>query len=251
MEPDCLESVVAQVQFTPVLSVRDQTFVAPFQEAMRRQYPMLERDVQHKPAQSETAGGQVTDSIVWRLRDVTGIWQVSLAEEFVSLDCGEYSNRADFSRRLAHALEATETHIRPVLTTRVGVRYTNRLAGGALKRIREFIRPELLGMVTPELGSAVVLDQMSQAQFLAEDVTLTGHWGFLPANVSPNPSIGTSDEPSWLLDLDAFRQDMSPFDVLSCVEDADRYASAVYTFFRWAVSDQFLDAHEAVSQSLF
>ena len=245
LQPDPIVMVVAQVQFTPVLSVREQSFVAGFQEAIRRRYPLLHREVRQQAGHSRPGGAQTPESVIWRFSDVSDTWRVSLSEGFVSLDCSDYSHRMEFRDRFRKALDAVGAHIRPVLASRVGVRYTNRLSGPAFERLTDFIRPELLGLVGADFKRGKIISQLTEAEFSAEDVSLRGRWGCVLPHTTPDPSIPASEEPSWLLDLDAFLESVSPFDAASCAREAEFYAATVYRFFRWAVSDEFLEAYAA------
>jgi len=244
LDPDPLVRVVAQVRFAPVLSVREQGFVAPFQEAIRGTYPLANKEMQQQVAPGAQGMLQVAESVLWRFSDASDTWQVTLSEDFVSLDCSDYTDREDFMGRLRATLDALGTHIRPVLSSRVGVRYTDRLSDPAmLDQLREFIRPELLGLASAELGDGDAVSELTQAEFLTDQVSLRGRWGHLPSNASHDASIDPIEAPSWVLDLDVFTGATTPFDASQCAAEAERYASIVYGFFRWAVSDEFLEAH--------
>ena len=246
LDPDPLVRVVAQVRFAPVLSVRDQGFVAPFQEVIRHAYPLVEKEMQQEIALGDRGVLQMSDSALWRFWDFERNWQITLSENFVSLACSDYSDRDDFLSRLAEALNAVGEHIRPGHINRVGVRYVDRLNGDEmLDRLTEFVRPELLGLASAELGEGVAVKGMMQAEFSIHEVRLLGRWGHVPPGASHDASIDASDEPSWILDLDAFTEKTVSFDPAACAADARRYADIVYGFFRWAISDQFLTAHGA------
>ena len=246
LEPDPLVRVVAQVRFAPVLSVREQGFIAPFQEEIRGSYPLAQKEIQQEVALGAQGVLQVAESVLWRFSDASRAWEVSLSENFVSLACSNYSDRVDFLGRLRKALDAVGHHIRPVLTRRVGVRYVNRLSGVEMTgRLPLFIRSELLGLASAELGNGEVLSELTEAAFVTDAVNLRGRWGHLPANAAYEATIDPIDKPSWLLDLDAYTAATTPFDAQLCAEEAERYTAIVHGFFRWAVSDQFLEAHEA------
>ena len=246
LDPDPLVRVVAQVRFAPVLLVREQSFIAPFQDAIRGSYPLVEKEMQQQVAPGAGGALQVAESVLWRFWDAERNWQVTLAENFVSLACGDYSDRADFLFRLAAALGAVGDYVRPVLTSRVGVRYTDRLSGPEkLERLPEFVRSELLGLASAELGEGEAVGQLTQAEFSTDRVSLRGRWGLLAPGETHDMSIEAIESPSWVLDLDAYTEVTSPFDSRFCAAEAERYAGIVYTFFRWAVSDQFLAAHGA------
>lgn len=243
---DPLVRVLAQIRFAPVLSIREQGFVAPFQEAIRPTYPLVEKEMQQHVVSGVGGELRLGESVLWRFSDAERNWQVTLAEDFVALDCSNYSDRTDFVRRLDETLQAVAAHVRPVLTSRVGVRYTNRLSGMEnIDQLPDFVRPALLGMTNADLGAGEAVNELTQAEFTTNGVNLQGRWGHLPANATHDPSIEALDHPCWILDLDAHTAVTTPFDPETCAEEAERFAGIVYGFFRWAVSDEFLVAHGA------
>ena len=248
LRPDLLVKVVAQVRFAPILSVSEQGFIAPFQEAIRITYPQVRKEMQQQA--TVEAGGELKmeESVLWRFVDMDDNWKVSLSDGFVALDCGVYSDRANFLERLRVVLDALEEFIRPVTTSRVGVRYTDRVTGSEMiGRLRDFIRPELLGVASTEFRGGDVLSHLTRSEFLTEGVSVRGFWGHLPAHSTHDVLIDAIKEPSWVLDLDAYTTMQAPFDAALCVKEAERYAKVVYRFFRWAVSDEFLKAYEVKS----
>ena len=95
LEPDPLVQVVAQIRFPPVLSVRGQGFIAPFQEDIRDAYPLALKEVKQEVAPGAQGILQVAESVRWRFSDASSTWEVALSETFVSLACSDYSDRAD------------------------------------------------------------------------------------------------------------------------------------------------------------
>ena len=248
LHPDLLVKVVAQVRFTPILSVSEQHFIAPFQEAIRAVYPQIRKEKQQQA--TVEAGGELKmeESVLWRFVDMDDNWQVSLSDGFVALDCSTYSDQANFLERLQLILDALGVCIRPVMTSRVGVRYTDRVTGlEMIGRLPEFIRPELLGVASAELRGGEVLSHLTRSEFLTGGVSLRGFWGHLPPRSTHDMLVDAIEEPSWVLDLDAYTTMQEPFDAALCVKEAERYAKVVYGFFRWAVSDEFLEAYRVTS----
>ena len=246
LEADPLVRVLAQIRFAPVLSIREQRFVAPFQEAIRDAYPLVQQEMQQHVAPGVGGELQLGETVLWRFTDAEGNWQVTLAQDFVALVCDDYSDRTDFVARLRETLSAVGDQVRPVLTSRVGVRYTNRLSDTEkLDRLSDFVRPALQGVANAELGGGTAVSELTQAEFTTNSVSLNGQWGHLPAGATHDPSIEALDRPSWILDLDAYSASAVPFDPEVCADEAERFAGLVYGFFRWAVSDEFLVAHGA------
>jgi uncharacterized protein (TIGR04255 family) len=64
----------------------------------------------------------------------------------------------------------------------------------------------------------------------------------MPPNATIDPAaIEPLDEPSWVLDIDMFSTAPLSFDVETLTGEARRYAERIYTVFRWAVTDVFLE----------
>lgn len=97
LEAAPLVRVVAQVRFPLVASIERRDFIAPFQEAVRREYPTL------RPEKSFGivlgANGPVetqAPTTVWRFEDLSGDWRGTLAPSFVALE----TTRVLIARRL-------------------------------------------------------------------------------------------------------------------------------------------------------
>lgn len=239
-----LVRVIAQVRFPTILSIGESSFVASFQEKIRLQYPTLHSE----QMQSWVIGPQgiepATPSIVWRFIDKSGNWRVSLASNFVVLETTDYTSRKNFLERLKEILLATDCHIKPQLTERLGLRYIARLVGQDVDNLTDLVRPEVSGVLSS--GMARYAQQaISDSLFTLPDERSQIHtrWGRLPPNTTTDTgAIEPIAEPSWILDLDMFMPvtESSAFDVESIMIDANRFAERLYTFFRWSVTDNFL-----------
>ena len=85
--------------------------------------------------------------------------------------------------------------------------------------------------------SAQALHALSESMFALDGARLLARWGRLPPDATVDPA---AIEPSWILDLDMFSAEPVPFSTERVLEDAQRFAERIYTFFRWAVTDDFL-----------
>jgi uncharacterized protein (TIGR04255 family) len=235
--------VIAQVRFPPILSMKEISFVAPFQEAIRDIYPIL------RPEKSPafilgSQGFEPTEPImVWRFIDIDGNWRVSLTPEFISLETTCYSSRNDFLKRFENILTALNTHIKPQVIERLGLRYIDQLKGEDLTQLSSLIRPEISGVLATELDGNV-LQSINESLFTIPEKNsqMLARWGRLPANVTIDPSaIEPITEASWVLDTDIFRQESQMFNVELILEETRQFAERIYTFFRWAVTDEFLE----------
>lgn len=238
-----LVSVIAQVRFPVVMKIEDSSFVANFQEAIRKDYPIL-RPERQLGVVIGPGGVQPQDAgTVWRFETKDpDAWQVTLAPTFVALSAKRYTRRSDLLTRLAVVLHALEDWLHPKVCDRIGVRYVDRVTGELLARISKLIRPEMLGIVGDEaaLGSAKVVHVLSDTLFQLEDSQLRGRWGRLPAGATYDPGIEPAREPSWVLDLDHYTSQQEDFDLATIGGKAADFCDRIYTFFRWVVTDAFL-----------
>ncbi len=243
--PDApLALVLAQVRFTPIVSIANADYIASFQESIRQNYPILTRELQQQ-IQLGPQGLQTTPpptpGVIWRFVDQDQNWRLSLAQDFIAVETSNYTHRDDFHKRLAQALTALEDHLRPGLTTRIGVRYMDRIAGDMTTRLEDYVRPELLSLEATDLGSARLDSGVTEAHFAVDDVALKARWGSLPIGVVHDPIVQPlADQRTWVLDLDASTTDAGPFDASAIAESAKKFGEVIYRFFRWAVSDEFL-----------
>lgn len=184
----------------------------------------------------------MSPQMVWRFTDEDDVWQVSLASNFVSLDTKAYVSREDFFTRLDAVVAALAEHVDPRTVDRIGVRYIDRITGDMLGRVNSLIRPEIQGV------SATTVEEFTQHSLSDNLFTvpntsaqLLARWGFLPKDVTVDPAaVEVLSTPSWILDLDMFRNDPRSFIPEEAAAEARSFAERIYTFFRWIVTDDFL-----------
>lgn len=236
-----LVSVIAQVRFPALLSVRNLDRVAPFQEAIRNQYPYLERSV----VVSNGTPNPMSEPIVhWRFADeATDFkWRASLSQDFVALETRAYESRDDFMERLEAILQTLGEMLGPAHMTRFGMRYIDQIKGEPLGRIDTLLRREVLGVV-PCAGTDA-RQVITEFAALADPGELLARWGRLPAQMTVDPNLlPPITEDSWLIDLDVSRAGQAAFDAKGIVETARRAAERVYAVFRWMVTEEFLRAY--------
>lgn len=235
-----LVRVIAQVKFPEALNVERADVVSDFQTAIAQSYGVLKRESGIRVASDIVGGSQALTH--WRFSDdpLKWKWRVTLASGFVALETAKYTTRAEFFERLEMVLEAVHVHIKPTLCTRTGVRYVNRIAGQDVIEARTLVRAEMLGLlstVAAERASHV----LTQAAFEIDGKKLQVTCGLLPPNGTPDPNvIDPLAEPSFVLDIDVSDESPSSFAPETIAARAKSFAERNYTFFRWAVSDQFL-----------
>jgi len=237
-----LVSVIAQVHFPTLLSVRNPDRIAPFQEAIRDQYPHLQQHtIMVVSGGVANAASESAAVIHWRFADeaVGFKWRVSLSQDFVSLETRAYESRQDFMERLETILQTLGETLGPTHMMRFGMRYIDQIKGEPLARIDTLLRKEVLGVV-PCAGpdARQVITEFAAP---AEPSELLARWGRLPAKMTVEPNLlPMIDEDSWLIDLDVSRAGQVPFDANGIVETARSAAERVYAVFRWMVTEEFL-----------
>jgi uncharacterized protein (TIGR04255 family) len=238
-----LVNVIAQVRFPPVMKIEtDAGFVATFQEAIRKDYPIL-RPERQLGVMVGPGGVQPQDAgTVWRFETKDpDAWQVTLASAFVSLSAKRYTCRSDLLARLNLVLHALETWLGPTVCDRIGVRYVDRISGDRLSRLNRLVRPEILGVAGAALGDVEVVHALSDSLFRLDDLSeLRGRWGTLPAGATYDPGIEPSPEPAWVLDLDHYTSAADDFNLDTISGKVADFCERIYTFFRWVVTDEFL-----------
>ncbi|MCY3020094.1 MAG: TIGR04255 family protein [Planctomycetota bacterium] len=237
-----LVRVIAQVRFPMVAAIGQQKFIAPFQEAIRKKYPVL-RPEHTQNIILNPGAPEVKTQTVWRFLDVSANWRVSLAPDFLALETSKYTNRTDFIDRLNHVVSAAKEHVEPSLVDRLGVRYINRISGEEVNDIASLVRSELTGVLTTPLGGHVE-HVLSETMIRVDNNQVMARWGCVPPKVTVDPTaIEPVDDRSWILDVDMFTATPFAFEVERISNDALSFASRVYTFFRWAVTEEFLRRH--------
>jgi len=242
-----LVSVIAQVRFPTLLTVRIPERMISFQEAIRNRYPYLQKE--DSPPLVVMSGGEARpmgDPVVhWRFADGIGNykWRVSVTPEFAALETRAYESRRDFLERLKAILQTLEETLgTPTHTMRFGVRYIDQIKGESMSHIEVLLRKEVLG-VAPYAGpdARQLITEFAAA---AEPGELLARWGKLPASMTIDPNLlPPISEASWLIDLDVSRAGQFPFEVKGIVETASRAAERVYAVFRWMVTEEFLKAY--------
>ncbi|RKT45532.1 TIGR04255 family protein [Thiocapsa rosea] len=237
-----LVRVIAQVQFPLVASVEKRDFMAPFQEAVRAEYPVLRPEQNRSIVFGQQGMTDTRENTLWRFHDAGGAWRVTLAPDFLALETSLYTSRDDFLDRLKRVLDALVAYVNPKMIDRLGVRYIDRVTGDNLRDLTQLVRPEISGILSTSLAS-YAYHAISEAVFVLPDNAgqLTARWGLVPARGTVDPAaVDAIDEPSWLLDIDAFQAETRELDVDATVQLARGFAERIYSVFRWVVTDTFL-----------
>ena len=238
-----LTSVLVQVRFPEIFSIAKTEFIADFQESIRADYPLHHLD--QNPI-LELNNNSVRQGLIpnWRFFDKTRQWRLSLTTSFVSLETRAYQSRLDFTQRIETVMHALSATIKPGMTTRIGVRYVDRIHGPRLEQLSRFVRPEILGLYIRDHQEN--LNRTLNEIVCETDIgSMTSRWGYVPANQTHEPELMPPiSVPSWFLDIDAYNEFAQPeaFDADEIKSRVMKLATRTYGFFRWAVNNEFLKA---------
>ena len=241
-----LVRVLAQVAFPRIVKVREEAYIADFQEALRREYPNFTAEPFHGVAINIVDGMpqvQQHASTMWRFLDAENNWRVSLAQDFLALEVTRYSTRSEFLERMESVLTSLATTVRPTQVQRIGYRYVDRIADAvSLHRLADLIRPELLGVLASSPFDSVDIS-MSELIAATAEGKLIVRYGAAPKGFSHDPNLAPpTDVASWVLDVDSFSVNTAPVNFLPSEICArlNGVANRAYAFFRWAVKPDFL-----------
>ncbi len=237
-----LVRVIAQVRYSPILSIESPDFIAPLQESLRETYPILRSEETRSLLVVREGVTPGQRQLAWRFVDMKNEWRVSLAPTFIALETTRYSSRGEFLDRMGSILDALHVHVKPADVQRIGLRYVDRIAGADLREIPKLIRQEMQGIVDSQLFEYADREfSETLLEVAGTGDTLALRWGHLPAATTVDPAaIEPIDERSWILDIDMFAETQRPFAPATLMEDLTRFAERIYAVFRWAVTDEFL-----------
>ncbi len=246
-----LASVIAQVQFAPILLLRSEAYVATFQERIRADYPKFEQSrVQVLTPPGVTA--EIPDEVFWRFTCAKGEWRVSLSSTFVTLDTRAYTSRADFAVRLKSLIVALKATVGSASVMRIGVRYIDHVKSPEVDNMADMLRVEMLGVGNTALR-AHLLHSITEMYCNVREGNLLARWGLLPPHGTHEPNLMPPVAGrSWFLDIDIFKQRLEPSEEMdpdSVHSEVFALATRSYAFFRWATTDRFLDVYGATKCS--
>jgi uncharacterized protein (TIGR04255 family) len=241
-----LSGVLAQIRFEEIFSIVKKGYVSDFQDRIRRQYPNHRREENVVVSLSAKEPEPKTETH-WRFTDSDQNWRISLTTTFLALQCKRYSSRNEFMERLTDLLEALKETIGPSYCRRVGVRYVDRVQNEPFDRLGELVRPELLSFDTKPEYRPRILQSIHESICEIDEGKMIIRWGLIPENSTHAPDLMPPvNKKSWMLDVDAFHEFGNasvPFEVPMIISVIRGCADRTYSFFRWAVKDEFLRVH--------
>lgn len=230
-----IKAMLGQVRFPPVLRIADMASLAPFQDAIRKQFPDFTPEQQFSFILAPDGPQHVTASQAYRFRSPDHAWSVLLGIEALTIEADpsiRYTSYDEFADHFRRVWAAVIDHFEPTEITRQGLRYTDHIEGDRpASEWRAYINEDLLGPLVGAFGEGVA-QSVSELRFRREDGVLVFKHGMLPAG--PDQAMG------YLLDFDYFIEQPGDVGVESIMDRFDAYHQVLYSFFRWCVTDEAL-----------
>ena len=256
-----LASVLAQIKFPRPTASQTGAWTERLAGALACDYPEM-NDFQEM-AITVTSEGQVQSAGAGngqQFHTADREWHVSIGSSLVTLQATKYPGSDEFMLRLETVLAAFQQVARPTRVERVGFRYTNCVELEGSIPLEQWVRKEYLGALLgpysqddPRLVhslSQTVFDFGSAQPVPGPAQVLDGlqvQWGQLPPGAVLDHSIPPLAVATWVLDLDAFvHLPQAPFELGDILDHANGMARRAYGYFRWVVTEAFLDWFGAV-----
>jgi uncharacterized protein (TIGR04255 family) len=240
-----LVRVLAQVAFDPIFILRNEDTIAPFQNGIRGTYPKASHETLRLPPQL-VGDAEGRTEVTWRFLSSDSAWRVSVTPTFMTVETVKYVSRADLLARIRDLVTALKSAVGTLHVGRIGLRYVDQVKGPEMERLHELVRPEMLGIARSPL-TASIRHSVTETYCDTAEGGIIARWGSVPAHGTHEPNIMLPvPEPSWFLDIDAFAVpseqsvDMAPEAIC---EAARALAQRSYSFFRWAVTERFLEVY--------
>lgn len=238
--------VVCQVQFEPILRLGDAASVAPFQEALREVYPVVNRvgGLQLTFGEQGLTAQPTTESGAWAFLSADGEWQVVLAQNALTVQAQQPESFEAIRDRFMAAVRTFIELYQPGARTRLGLRYVNKLAFEDATTIggwRSLVRPEVLGLAaSPDLfGDDDVRHSFGQTRVAQDESQMIVKYGFLEPGVLTHPDVQAPTSPYFVLDLDQFDvRRMASLDLGSIETELDGYHEDIHRVFRWVIAPE-------------
>jgi len=239
-----LITVLAQVRWPQVthLKLNIAEIADRVGESLADEYPLYSQEKEFQVAITPAGPIQQENGTVYQFQSADHNWKISLSSAFVTLDVKNYTSRKDFIHRLEQVLASVGAAVNIPYAVRVGFRYVNRIdRESEYSRLVDHVQFAALGGgAVPLTKDVELVHSLSEAVYRKGEVQLLARSAHLPPGATIDPAISPSANQSWTLDLDAFQEGETEFDAPKIAEKAWHLASIAYSFFRWAIDEEFL-----------
>lgn len=204
-------------------------------------YPLLSKQSEMAVMFTPAGVSQEAAGYISRFATPDGNWIISVGKTFLALETSTYMGHIDFVERLRTILEALSESAAIPYWNRLGYRYTNRIVGEAdLNRLPDRFEPSVLGGATSAPTDHELVHSITESVYrVASDLVLVRSARIGPGQ-SIDPTLPAVNEPSWILDFDAYHEgNASRFDPSEIVSRAKELADIAHRQFTAVVKDEF------------
>lgn len=222
-----LRQVVCELRFPTLLELGAQRPPAAFVSALRKEYPHLELGNEVALIIGGASTGGPAYAHIFRSSKQT--WTVSLKQSTVTIETIAYTTYAQLKERVGRVVEAAAKVIDSDFFTRIGLRYVN-VINAHNDPVRGWVNPEL---VQPLLSGVFggVHEYAGRLHLAATDGGCLLQHGIQ----LKKPQPGEEAVPDYVLDIDAFRNDVPIGDVASALDAMHRQA---FDVFDWCLGQE-------------
>jgi uncharacterized protein (TIGR04255 family) len=228
-----LKLALVQARTAPTLALEQTETVASLVEVLGWELvdrqSNVELSVRLGPGGIEQQGGP--PQTVWVLAGPGGQFRAVLSQSSVAVECGAYSQWADFRAGLVAVLGAVAEVAAPGRVNRFGVRYVNELTD---ERLSGEDPGALTQVLAEELVSVAAALETPVISSLSE-LRVREPFGQLAIR------HGMTAPGRYLLDFDAYNETTSPFDVERLMEAADAFHARIEALFAWCLQPDYLE----------
>ena len=244
-----LDTVICQARFPTILRI-DTEIPSAFQEKLLPEYINLTEgqevvvDIRlgNKPVVPTEDIKQITAPAIknYEFASEDNKWKVNLTRTFISLSTTDYHIWEEFKTRFASVLDAFIDVYKPVLFTRIGLRYIDVIVRSKLDLDNidweELIKPPFLGILaSPELKDSVKHFQSTSI------IDLENDQGVARVNAGTVKST-ESAETSFMIDSDFYELKRKEKEEL--LNKLDSFHSMASGLFRMCITDRLHNAME-------
>jgi len=230
--------VLAQVRFSPILQM--DKFIPAIQERLRNEgFPKFQAMQSSTIQMPGVPALSQNPTVHWEFMDREDKKGIVLGTEGMSFTVSDYSTFEDFRVGLQIGLLTVQEIVKLELRTRVGLRYIDLVIPKEGKRVSDYVRPEILGLLQdkPPLQRLAYVSQLLCQSEIGKLILRCTH------------QIGGSVLPP---DLQLLRLTLNKPLLLNqefCVLDFDHFVEEQSDFDLGAVSSAFNDLHDVLDQS--
>lgn len=231
-----LRLALVQARTTPVLAFEQPAEVQRLVDALEAGWTVTDRQANREVQVAlgpdgvrQQAGSPET---VWVLTAADGATRAAVSASSVAVECDQYRDWEAFYAAVRQVFTAVEAVVAPARCTRLGVRYINELRDqrltGQLDGLGELVNSAL---IAPALALGRPLEG-SMAELRVRE-TEDGDTFAL--------RHGLTGDGTYLLDLDAYREQPGSFDGDALARRAEAFHARIESVFAWALTDNYLE----------